>query len=171
MNKKLLCIAILVMAMLIPTATAEAYYALVTGELRDSATNALWVHGASVEVFNCNTLATINTATVTAPDSTFSIDVSDVTTATPLCIEVVFAAGLDGTPGNAAKGPYADRITNSGTLNTGVYFTGTGPTAITLRDLNASTVVTPWPLILAAVIVVATTVALGLVFRRRAVRA
>jgi ABC-type glycerol-3-phosphate transport system permease component len=56
-------------------------------------------------------------------------------------------------------------------LNTGVYFTGTGPTAITLRDLNASTVVTPWPLILAAVIVVATIVALGLVFRRRAVRA
>jgi hypothetical protein len=138
MNGKLRLIAILVIAILIPTATAQAYYATVGGELRDSKTNALWTYGANVEVFNCNTLATINTATLTAPTSTFSIDVSGVAVDTPLCIQVTFAAGPNGTPGSAAKGPYPDRLANSGNLNTGVYFTGTGPTAITLRDLSAT---------------------------------
>ena len=138
MNRKFRLIVVLVITILIPTATAQAYYAAVSGELRDSATNALWVHGATVEVFNCNTLATINSATVTAPNSTFNIDVSSVTTVTPLCVEVTFAAGPNGTPGNATKGPYPDRATNGGTLNTGVYFTGTGPTAITLRDLSVT---------------------------------
>lgn len=84
-----------------------------------------------------------------------------MTTATPLCIEIVFAAGPNGTPGNAAKGPYADRSTNSGTVNKGVYFTGTAPLAITLRDLNASTVATPWALILAVVIIAAAMLAPG----------
>ena len=76
-----------------------------------------------------------------------------------------------GTPGNAAKGPYLDRSSNTGTLKTGVYFTGTGPTAVTLRDLSADSAVTPWPLILAAVIVVAAMLALSLILRRRVARA
>ena len=58
MNKKSVFLAILVIAMLIPTTTVLADYAAISGELRDSSTNALWTHGASVEVFNCNTLAT-----------------------------------------------------------------------------------------------------------------
>ena len=170
MNKKLVIAAILVLALLIPTATAGAWYSNVIGELRDSSTNALWGHGASVEVFNCNTLDTIVIAPVGA-SGTFDIDISSVTTTTPLCIEVTFADGGNGIPGNAAKGPYPDRSTSSGTLNTGVYFTGTGPLAITLRDLTATTAPTPWPLILAAVIVVAAMLALSLVLRRRAVKA
>lgn len=171
MNKKFLVITIVVIALLVPTSAAGAWYANVTGELRDSATNALWVHGASVEVFHCTTLATINTATVAFGNSSFSIDVSSVTSTTPLCIEVTFAAGPNGTPGNAAKGPYPDRATSSGTLNTGVYFTGTGPNAVTLTGLNASPVTTPWPLILSSVIVVAGLLALGAILRRRAARA
>lgn len=170
MNKKFILIAIFVIA-LIPTAIAEAYYAYVSGELRDSATNAPWVHGASVEVFNCNTLDPVAVSTVVSPTSTFSIGVSGVAVDTPLCIEVTFAAGPNGKPGSAAKGPYADRSTNSGTLNTGVYFTGTGPNAITLRDLNATNTMTPWPLILAAVIVAAAMLALGLMLRRRMAKA
>jgi hypothetical protein len=138
MNRRLRLIAILVVAMLIPTAVAEAYYATVSGELRNSATNGLWEWGASIEVFNCNTLATINTATVPISTTAFSIDVSSVSTATPLCIEVTFAPGPEGTPGNAAKGPYPDRSSNSGNLNTGVYFTGTGPNAVTVSDLTAA---------------------------------
>jgi hypothetical protein len=168
MNKKGVLIVILVVAMLIPTAAAEAYYANVTGELRESSTNALWIHGASIDVFNCNTLVSINTGTVPFGSSTFDINISGVAIDTPLCIEVTFAAGPNGTPGNAAKGPYADRNANSGTLNTGVYFTGTGPNAITLRDLSAESAATPWPLILAAVIVAAAMLALGLMLRRQA---
>ena len=137
MNKKLRLVAILIIACLIPTAIAQAYYASVSGELRDSKTNALWTHGATVEVFNCNTLSTINTAAV-GPSGLFSIDVSSVVVDTPLCIQVTFANGGNGTPGNAAKGPYPDRLANSGNLNTGVYFTGTGPTAITLHDLSVT---------------------------------
>ncbi len=45
------------------------------------------------------------------------------------------------------------------------------PTAITLSDLNATTAATPWPLVLAAAIVVAAMLALGLVLRRRTVKA
>jgi hypothetical protein len=172
MNKKLVIIAILVLALLIPTATVQAYYASVTGELRDSSTNALWAYGANIEVFNCNTLATISGIVPLAPGtSTFNINISSVAVDTPLCIEVTFLPGPSGTPGSAAKGPYPDRLANSGTLNTGTYFTGTGPLAITLRDLNATTAPTPWPLILAAVIVAAAMLALSLVLRRRAIKA
>ncbi len=45
------------------------------------------------------------------------------------------------------------------------------PTAVTLRDLSAETVVTPWPLILAAVSVAAGLLALGVSLRRRATKA
>jgi hypothetical protein len=45
------------------------------------------------------------------------------------------------------------------------------PTAVTLRDLNATTAVTPWPLILAAVLGAAALLALGMFLRRRAVKA
>jgi hypothetical protein len=171
MNKKARFIAILIIAILIPTATAQAYYAFVSGELRDSATNAIWTHGASVEIFNCNTLNTITTTVVSA-SGTFSVDISSlVTTTTPLCLEATFSAGPYGKPGNAAKGPYADRLNNTGTLSTGVYFTGTGPNAITLRDLNAMSTATPWPLIIGAVVVVAAMLALGMVMRRRTAKA
>jgi hypothetical protein len=158
MTRKFKLMAVLVIALLIPTAVAEAYYATVSGELRNSDDNALWEWGANVEVFNCNTLATINTATVPISTSTFSIDVSGVVAATPLCIEVTFAAGPLGTPGNAAKGPYPDRSSNSGNLNTGVYFTGTGPNAVAV-DHFAATPSTQssdvWLLVFAAAIVLA----------------
>ncbi len=57
--------------------------------------------------------------------------------------------------------------------NEGQYVIGNqvDPTAITLSDLNATTTPTPWPLVLAAAIVVAAMLALGLVLRRRAVKA
>jgi len=45
------------------------------------------------------------------------------------------------------------------------------PTAVTLRDLNATTAATPWPLILAAVLGAAALLALGMVLRRRAIKA
>jgi hypothetical protein len=138
MNRKFKLSVVLIIALLIPTAAAGAYYATVSGELRNSDNNALWEWGANVEVFNCNTLATINTATVPISTSTFSIDVSSVSVATPLCIEVDFLPGPLGDPGNAAKGPYPDRSSNSGNLNTGVYFTGTGPNAVVVSDLTAA---------------------------------
>ncbi len=170
MNKKIGLIAVLVVAMLIPVTTVLADYAAVTGELRDNSTNAIWTHGASVELFNCNTLATIITDTV-GSSGIFTITIPNtVTVPVALCIDVTFYPGSNGTPGNAAKGPYPDRSTNSGTLNTGVYFTGTGPNAITLRDLSAESAATPWPLVLAAVAVVAAMLALGVILRRRAAR-
>ncbi len=49
--------------------------------------------------------------------------------------------------------------------------TGTDPTAIVLRDLNATPDLTPWPLILAAVVVVAAMLALSLILRRRTAKA
>ncbi len=55
----------------------------------------------------------------------------------------------------------------------GLYVIGNqvDPTAITLRDLSADSPVTPWPLALAAIIVVAAMLALGVTLRRRAARA
>ena len=96
MPQKMRLIVILVIAFLIPTAIAQAYYSSISGELRDSTTLGLWTHGANVELFNCNTLATITSATVDA-SGTFNIDVSTlVTTTTPLCVEVTFADGGNG---------------------------------------------------------------------------
>ena len=131
-----LALVIALAALLLLATMTLAYYSSVTGELRNSKDNALWTHGADVEVFNCNTLTTIATQTV-GSSGTFNIDISSVSSKTPLCIEVTFHAGPDGTPGNAAKGTFADRSTSSGTLDTGVYFTGTGPNAVTLTNITA----------------------------------
>lgn len=121
-----------------------AYYATVSGELRDSETGNLWQYGANVEVFNCNTLATITTGTVDAAPAagygTFTLDISSVSSDMPLCIEVNFIAGPNGDPGNAVKGPYPNRSDSTGDLNTGVYFTGTGPTAVSLHSISTTSV-------------------------------
>jgi hypothetical protein len=54
----------------------------------------------------------------------------------------------------------------------GYYFRGSqDPTAITLRDLNATSTATPWPLVIGAVVVLAAMLALGLVLRRRTAKA
>jgi LPXTG-motif cell wall-anchored protein len=125
---------------LIVVAPSMAYYNTVSGELRDSKTGALWEYGGNVEVFHCSDLSVIATDSVdsapTAGYGTFSIDISSISADTPLCIEVDFTAGPNGDPGNASKGPYADRSDDTGDLDTGVYFTGTGPTAINLQSFN-----------------------------------
>jgi hypothetical protein len=117
-----------------------AYYTSVYGELRDSKTGALWTHGAAVEVYNCFTLATIATDTV-GVSGTFNIAIPGPPSPDePLCIQVVFNIGPEGKPGNAVKGPYPNRAADGdqGQLNTGVYFTGTGPLAVTLASFGAS---------------------------------
>lgn len=134
---------IVLIVIMVSVPSAGAYYSSVTGELRNDKNQDLWAYGASVEVYDCQYLTTINTAIVPAAPAVgfgvFSIDVSMVDKNTPLCIQVVFYPGPDGTPGNSVKGPYPDRSSSSGTLNTGVYFTGTGPTAVVLKDLAVST--------------------------------
>ena len=168
MPKKIRLVAILIIACLIPTAAAQAYYSSISGELRDSTTSALWTHGASVELFNCNTLATISIVPVDA-SGTFNIDISTlVTTTTPLCVNVTFAAGGNGTPGSAAKGPYPDRTASSGTLNTGVYFTGTGPNVITLSELSAASHAETGGLWVGLVAALGLLVLGGWIWRRRA---
>ncbi len=136
MNKTVRLIAIFIIAVLIPTAVAAAFYSTLSGELRDSKTGALWTHGADVEVFNCNDYSTIVTTTVDFSGQ-FTVSLPIITTTTGLCVNVSFYYGGTGTPGDAAKGPYPDRSGYSGNLDTGVYFTGTGPTAITLKSLDA----------------------------------
>ena len=138
MTRKFKLMVVLVIGLLIPTAVAEAYYATISGELRNSDNNALWEWGADVEVFNCNTLDTIITATVPISTSMFTMTLPSTSSARPLCVEVAFAAGPEGTPGNAAKGPYPDRSSSSGNLNTGVYFTGTGPNAVAVDNFAAT---------------------------------
>ncbi len=66
-----------------------------------------------------------------------------------------------------------ESLTNSRTQSgAGYYYSGTlDPTAITLNDLNATTTATPWPLVIAAVLIVAGMSAWGLLLRRRAVKA
>jgi hypothetical protein len=172
-NKIFRLIAVFVIAILLPAATARAYYEFVSGELRDSKTGAVWSNGATVEIYDCASFTTVATQIVDS-SGMFSIPVSSFPTPPvirALCIEVTFSPGISGTPGMAAKGPYRDRPSISGTLSTGVYFTGTGPNAIALRDMNATTALTPWPLILAAVLVAAVMLALGLMLRKRTAKA
>ncbi|MCP4426374.1 MAG: hypothetical protein GY803_17925 [Chloroflexi bacterium] len=85
---------------------------------------------------------------------------------TPLCVEVTFSAGPGGTPGNASKGPFVDRVTNSGNLNSGVYFTGTGPTAVTLADFSQTQSSANIPAIAAAFIAL-TGVSFAILRRRK----
>lgn len=169
MKRRSLVVLLALTMSLLSVAPAFAWYNTLTGELRDSKTGALWIHGASVEVFNCNTLATIAT-TIVDSSGVFSIDLTGEADR-PLCIEVVFNDGGNGTPGNAAKGPYPDRQSNEGTLNTGVYFTGAGPTAVVLRDLSADSANPAWTIVLAGVAATAAMLASGLILRKRVRRA
>lgn len=147
MRKKLIIITISLFAVLLIATPAFAYYSAVKGELRNSLDNALWTHGATVEIFDCTTFATITTQTVDA-SGTFNIPINPASSTRTLCIEVDFTpAPGGGDPGNAAKGPYLDRASSTGTLDTGVYFTGTGPTAITLQQADAGNVSSALPLV------------------------
>lgn len=140
MKRKLAIIvaAVLITIMLLPEATS-AYYSNVIGQARDSKTGSPWVHGGSVEVFNCNTLANIANGSLDS-NGQFDISLGSYTGPDrPLCIEITFNNGGNGTPGNASKGPFADRSGSTGTLDTGVYFTGTGPTVVTMSDVRVST--------------------------------
>jgi hypothetical protein len=151
----LLILAVLLAALLLAPTLAIAYYGSVTGELRDSDTGQPWQYGGTVEIWNCNTLNTIITQVVPSGVYTFNIGISTVvTTPTALCVEVAFSPGPLGTPGNAAGGPFPDRASSAGILNTGVYFTGTGPTAITLANVTARSANRWLPVGLAAVALV-----------------
>jgi hypothetical protein len=169
MQKKLWAILFTFVVSMLFAVPALAYYSSISGELRDSKTGALWTQGANVEVYNCNTLATIDTAVVDS-SGVFSISLPvTYTSAVPICVEVIFNDGGNGAPGNAAKGPYPDRSTSLGGLNTGVYFTGTGPTAIVLKEASAqSSGSTMWaPVVLLGAALVAGSF---WTWRRRAVR-
>ena len=167
MKKNAIPVMLVIIFLVIVVTPISAYYSTITGELRNSKDNALWTNGASIEVFHCSTLTTI--ATGTAPAGTFSIDISSVSADTPLCVEVTFSAGANGTPGNAAKGPFVDRAANSGTLDSGVYFTGTGPTAVTLADFTPAPTTANLPMIAAAFIMLGS--ASYILLRRRTVQA
>jgi hypothetical protein len=121
---------------------AAAYYVNVTGELRDSKTGALWTHNATVYIFDCGTGDDI-VAPILINDGSGTF-FEPLPTVTPpdnqmICVEVVFGFGGVGTPGNATKGPFVNRQSSAGNLDTGVYFTGTGPLAVTLASFGAST--------------------------------
>lgn len=172
MKKITVALTIALVALLLLATMTLAYYSNVIGELRNSKDNALWTHGADVEVFNCSSMTTIATQTV-GSSGTFDIDISSISSDTPLCIEVTFHAGPAGTPGNAAKGTFVDRA-NSGTppadptLNTGVYLTGTGPNAVTLTNITARSANTWLPV---GLVVGFSVLALGALFVLRKRRA
>jgi hypothetical protein len=170
MKRKLLIVsAILLATLLFIPVSALAHYDTISGELYDVKTQQPWQWGAEVEVWNCFSMVTIATKTVGPTTHTFSIDISSVTADTPLCVEVDFNPGSYGGsgPGNEAKGPYADRSSNSGNLDTGVYLAGCGPTAVTLADANAGSPNVWLPVALAASLLVG--VGGALLLRRRRV--
>jgi len=156
MNKKIWAVLFTLFVALLFAVPVFAYYSTISGQLRDSKTGAIWTSGASIEVFNCNTLATINTSLV-GVTGVFTIDISSIVSATPVCVEVTFNNGGNGTPGNAAKGPFTDRVGNAGNLDSGVYFTGTGPTAVVLKEVTAQPSVSNiWlPVALLGIVIVA----------------
>jgi hypothetical protein len=168
MKRKLLIVsAILLATLLFVPMYALAYYDNVTGALYDVKTQQPWEHGAEVEVWHCYSLATIATDTLGTGEYTFSIDISGISADTPLCIEVDFLAGPDGDPGKEAKGPYPDRSDDGGDLDTGAYFAGSGPNAVTLTDANAGSPSVWLPVALAACLLVG--VGGALLLRRRRV--
>jgi hypothetical protein len=137
MKNKLSVIGLTVLfSLLMAIPALAAQYTSVTGELRDDKTHALWTYGADVEVFDCNTFATLGTQSTNT--GTFNITITPSGINRAACVNVDFCAGPNGKPGDAAKGPFIDRTSGSGgTLNTGVYFTGTGPTAVGVEKFIA----------------------------------
>ncbi len=119
-----------------------AYYSNVIGELRDVETNAIWQHGAAVEVYNCFSLEILVEEEVPAAPAadygTFDIDISFIDTATPLCIEVWFTPGPEGAPAPDAAGPFANRSTSTGTLDAGTFWANRGPNAVTLTTFTTT---------------------------------
>ena len=170
MKKKLLVVLALVLGLSLMFATlALAHYSSVIGELRDTKTQALWQWGGTVNVFNCFTGVSLGTQVLPPGSSSFNIPIAPPIGYVPICIEVDFAtcSGCPD-PGNAAKGIYPSFDSTSGTLDTGPYFAGTGPNAVTLTNITARSANTWLPVGLVAGLSV---LALGALFALRKRRA
>jgi len=170
MKKKLLVVLALVLGLSLMFATlALAHYSNVIGELRDIKTQALWQWGGTVNVFNCFTGGTLGTQVLPPGFSSFNISITPPAGYAPICIEVDFATCTScPDPGNAAKGIYPSFDSTSGILDTGPYFTGTGPNAVTLTNITARSANTWLPVGLVAGLSVLALGALFVLRKRRA---
>jgi len=143
MKKFSFILSLALLLALVTVGTVFAHYSSVKGEIRDGKTQAAWAHGAEVLVFNCNSGDELASTTLSAGTSTFDLSVSLPAGYVPICVQVTFtceeSSGCSGSPGSAAKGPFPSfESSSSGTLDTGSYFSNSGPTAVELSAFGAS---------------------------------
>jgi hypothetical protein len=171
MNRKFaVAVFIVLVASLLASTSASANWSGVTGQLVDGKTGQNWTRGGTVYVYDCgNFITPLNSADADATGA-FTVTITPPSPSADryLCIKATFNA-VDGFPKSADYlQAIEDPATSSGIRSADrPFYTNTGPNVIALRDMSATTALTPWPLILAALLVAAAILALGLVLRRR----
>jgi hypothetical protein len=143
MNKRTSLLAAVVLGIilfLVPVGVL-AFYSDISGELRDQKTQALWVHGGTVRVYDCLTGYTISDPLTKTVDSSgeFTIGLTDtIESYVYMCVEVVFKAGTH--PSDTIQTvlkSFPNTSDHEGTLNAGAFYKDTGPNAVSFTNVTA----------------------------------
>jgi LPXTG-motif cell wall-anchored protein len=153
MKRKAIFVLLIVCAFSLgATIPAAAYFTNVTGELLlDPSSTEPWTLGATLQVFyHCNSTPVLQvTEVLPAGDSTFDIPLPAPTGATRMCVTVDFNEGPGGDPPSQQSAEISNSLDASGAYGPLVFYSNTGPAAVTLQQLSA-TAGSGSPLLLAA---------------------
>ncbi|HEY4720914.1 MAG TPA: hypothetical protein VII92_03650, partial [Anaerolineae bacterium] len=125
MKKFAVAVLIVLVASLLVSTSVFANWTGISGQLEDGKTGTSWTHGGTVFVFNCSSIGPGLELGSAAATGTGSFTVSPILnpgTTRFLCIQVVFNAGPNGTPGDYWK-VLQDVAGNSGTHDAGIFYT------------------------------------------------
>jgi hypothetical protein len=173
MNKKFaVAVLIALVASLLVSTSAFANFDAVSGQLKDGKTGSNWTYGGTATVYDCSNMNVELGSTTADSTGAFTVTMTSSGTSGFLCIKATFNA-VDPNP---ASDPYwkVFQDSGSGTLDAGIFYTNTGPTAVALKEVTAQPSVSNIGLpvaLLGVVVVAAAMLALGLVLRKRTAKA
>ena len=141
MKKITVALTIALVALLLLATMALAYYSSVTGELRDYKTAGLWQYGGTVAIINCSDGTVITSQVLADGVSSFNIALSDPVGFQLMCVQVTFRLP-DDSNGQTVVEIYPNigsgiGGSDEGSLDAGVFWSDTGPNAVTLTNITA----------------------------------
>jgi hypothetical protein len=129
---------LIVVIMMLGTISGSVFaYDNISGTVRDSKTTNVWTHGGSVTIWRCDDIngTALATGSITAGGN-ISVAYTAQSTGTPICVEIGFNDGGNGTPADVWKVFVDDGA--AGNYAMGNIFTDTGPTAVTMSSFGSA---------------------------------
>lgn len=168
-HKFAVLLVVMTVTTLFAAAPAFANFTSISGQINDSRTNTGWTYGATITVYSCADMTTPLTSGSANGTGEFSLSgLGDPGSFRMLCVDFVFSDGGNGIPASKLLA-VRDKADDSGNKNMGIIYTDTGPNAVQVRSLTASSVRNTWlPAALAVSALILVSSAITVIGRRKA---